>query len=80
MYSFVVLQILDAVLIVDNMDDFCDNIFLTVGVFVVSYKLLYYVINQETYETLIGVLNKEPFLPTNEEENEIQARFDRFSE
>lgn len=78
--SFLLSQILDMICNVENTDDFSDNFSVTVVVFVTCLKLFTILIYRANFLLLCNTLQKEPFLPMNEEEFEILLRFEKITE
>ncbi|XP_076621050.1 odorant receptor 94a-like [Colletes latitarsis] len=79
-HSLCLTQILDIVFNVNSQDEFSENIYLTVGVFVSCFKMWNLLHNRENYAVLISKLEKKPLLPVNTEEIEIRAKFDKMAE
>ncbi|XP_053982822.1 uncharacterized protein LOC128878561 [Hylaeus volcanicus] len=76
----VVTQILDIMFNVNSQQDFSDNFYMTAGVFITCFKLCNLLTSRENYAILIGSLQKEPFTPKNDDEIEIQTRFDKWAQ
>ncbi|XP_076634650.1 uncharacterized protein LOC143348387 [Colletes latitarsis] len=79
-HSLVISQILDIAFNVDNQNDFSENFYLTLGVFISCCKLCTLLLRRDNYATMVQTLQKEPFLPTNTDEIEILARFEKWAE
>ncbi|XP_043264939.1 odorant receptor 46a-like [Colletes gigas] len=79
-HSLVISQILDIAFNVDNQDDFSENFYLTLGVFISCCKLCTLLLHRDNYATMVQTLQKEPFSPTNTDEFEILARFEKWAE
>ncbi|XP_053997916.1 uncharacterized protein LOC128886777 [Hylaeus anthracinus] len=65
---------------VNSQQDFSDNFYMTAGVFITCFKLCNLLTSRENYAILIGSLQKEPFTPKNDDEIEIQTRFDKWAQ
>lgn len=76
MYTFVMLQLVDVVLNVDNADDFTDGLYMMLNGFVSSCKLLIMWRNYEDIVIIINRLTEEPFKPLDSGEMEIRQKFD----
>ncbi|XP_076679569.1 uncharacterized protein LOC143374904 [Andrena cerasifolii] len=79
-HTLIISQILDAVFVVDNEDDFSENFYVTMPMIVTSFKLCSLLASRRNIAILISALQKEPFVPMNTEEIEIQVRFNKLAE
>ncbi|XP_053997915.1 odorant receptor 46a-like [Hylaeus anthracinus] len=79
-HSLVLTQILDIVFNCENQDDFSDNFYLTVGVFVSCCKMCNLLTSHKNYAILIETLQEEPLTPVNNDEVEIQTRFEKWAQ
>ncbi|XP_076241167.1 uncharacterized protein LOC143183504 [Calliopsis andreniformis] len=79
-HTLCIFQILDLVLIVDNQDDFSDNFYVTLGVFVTCIKMCNLLFTRRNIMLMIGTLQKEPFSPQDIEEMEIQIRYHKITD
>ncbi|XP_076634640.1 odorant receptor 46a-like [Colletes latitarsis] len=70
-------QILDIVLNVKNQDEFCDNIYITLAVFVSCCKMHNILLNKKKITRLLDTLREKPFLPANASEIEIRKECDK---
>nr|XP_034178513.1 uncharacterized protein LOC117603448 [Osmia lignaria] len=71
------LQCLDLILVVENQDEFSDNVYLTLTMMVSCHKMYSMLAKHKNIAVLIDILNKEPFQPENEKEMEIRKEFDK---
>ncbi|XP_046144647.1 odorant receptor 46a-like [Osmia bicornis bicornis] len=71
------LQCLDLILVVENQDEFSDNIYLTLTMMVSCHKMCSMLPSQKNITVLINILEKKPFQPENEKEMEIRKKFDK---
>ncbi|XP_076377254.1 uncharacterized protein LOC117223806 isoform X4 [Megalopta genalis] len=71
---------LDLALIVDNQNDFSENVFKTTGFAINCYKLFSMLFMKENIAALIDTLQTEPFAPVSDEELEIRTKFDKSAE
>ncbi|XP_078053778.1 odorant receptor 49b-like [Augochlora pura] len=78
--SALVCHILDIVFNVQTQEDFSDNIFFTVSVLGGVCKMYTILSNRDNIMILVKTLQKEPFVPVNEEEMNIKSRFDKIIE
>ncbi|XP_025162772.1 odorant receptor 46a-like [Harpegnathos saltator] len=70
-------QILDMVLIVNNPDDFTDNLNMMLTMTAACYKMFIMWISYENISALINTLNEEPFKPLDRNELEIRRKFEK---
>ncbi|XP_070518394.1 odorant receptor 94a-like [Cardiocondyla obscurior] len=75
--TFTLSQFMDLILFVDNADDFSDNFYITLTTFVSCCKIFSLLKNRNNIATLIDILMKKPFRPTDYDEIEIRQKFDR---
>lgn len=74
--TFMLPQVLDIVLNVDNADDFTDNFYVMLAMVLACSKMLFLQLNRKNIETLTNALIEKPFRPLEPSEIEIQQRFD----
>lgn len=72
-----VTQLLYAVFIVDNIEDFASNFLMFLSVISALFKVFTPIIRRDGIVNLIETLQGEPCKPRNKEEINIQAKFDR---
>ncbi|XP_024894161.1 odorant receptor 94b-like isoform X2 [Temnothorax curvispinosus] len=77
MYSFTFTQFMDAVLNVDNPDDFTNILYTMVTMFAACYKILNLWVNHERFVELIHNLTEGTFKPVVSVEIEIRRKFDK---
>ncbi|CAD1475178.1 unnamed protein product [Heterotrigona itama] len=78
--SLVSAQILDIIINVENQDQFSDNFYVTLVVFVCSCKLSIMLMHRRSILSLIDRLENEPFATTNDEEVKIRSKFNKMNE
>ncbi|XP_029160053.1 odorant receptor 46a-like [Nylanderia fulva] len=76
MYALILSQLMDIILIVDNTDDFSDNIFIFVPAACTCIKMTLLLINRKSINLLIHTLTKEPCKPRESAEIKIFHKFD----
>lgn len=76
-YTFMLSQLLDLLLNVDNPDDFTDNIYMLLAMFVSCCKMFTLLMNRNNIMMLIDILIKRPCKPIQSDEIKIQQKFDR---
>ncbi|XP_033319034.1 odorant receptor 94b-like [Bombus bifarius] len=74
------MTILDIIINVENQDQFSDNFYITLVVFVSGCKLSIILKHRESILSLIESLEREPFSPMNDEEEKIQMKFNKTNE
>ncbi|XP_024880048.1 odorant receptor 46a-like isoform X2 [Temnothorax curvispinosus] len=77
MYSFTFTQFMDAVLNVNNPDDFTNILYTMVTMFAACYKILNLWVNHERFVELIHNLTEGTFKPVVSVEIEIRRKFDK---
>ncbi|KAL6431347.1 hypothetical protein ACFW04_007176 [Cataglyphis niger] len=70
-------QLLDIILVVDNVDDFTTNSLMLISVISVLFKIAAAITRRDEIANLIETLQKKPCKAYNEEESNIQMKFDR---
>ncbi|XP_032691309.1 putative odorant receptor 92a [Odontomachus brunneus] len=75
--SFMLSQFMDIVLTVDNAEDFSDNFFVLLAMFISCCKLFSMLINRKNIITLLDILAKKPCRPLRSNEMKIQYKFDK---
>ncbi|XP_043264941.1 odorant receptor 4-like [Colletes gigas] len=70
---------MDLILIVDNQDDFSDNAYLTLEIFISCWKMRSLILNRANYAILVDMLEEEPLSPMNHDEVEIRTKFDNLA-
>ncbi|KAF3430255.1 hypothetical protein E2986_11566 [Frieseomelitta varia] len=79
-FSLASAQILDIIINVENQDQFSDNFYITLVVFVCGCKLSIMLKNRRTILSLIDSLENEPFSTINDEEVEIRSKINKMNE
>lgn len=69
-------QLLDVILVIDNMDDFATNSFMLLSIISVLFKATAVITRRDELVNLIETLQKKPCKAYNEEESNIQMKFD----
>lgn len=75
--TLVFTQILDIMINVENQDDFSDNFYITLVVFVSGCKMTILLKHRKSISSLIDSLENEPFVSMNDEEVKIRTKFNR---
>lgn len=70
-------QLLDIILVIDNVDDFATNSLMLLSAVSVLFKATAVVTHRDEIINLIETLQKKPCKAYNEEESDIQMKFDR---
>jgi len=78
LYFMLLTQFMDLILIVDNVDDFVSNSLIFVSIVTVSCKATVMIVRRDAIINLVQVLLEKPFKPQNENEMEIQTKFDEY--
>ncbi|XP_011882841.1 PREDICTED: odorant receptor 46a, isoform A-like isoform X2 [Vollenhovia emeryi] len=68
---------MDIILFVDNINDFTENVNMSLTVLASCYKIFIMSINYENIIVLINYLTEEPFKPLDSDEIKIQQQYDR---
>lgn len=69
-------QLLDAILVIENVDDFATNSLLLLSAVSVLFKAIAVITRRDEIVNLIETLHKKPCKVYNEEESDIQMKFD----
>jgi len=75
--TFVLSQLMDVILTVDNADDFSENFFILIAMLISCCKLYILLMNRKNIIMLIDTLMKKPCKPTKLTEMEILYKFDK---
>ncbi|XP_053998012.1 odorant receptor 49b-like isoform X1 [Hylaeus anthracinus] len=78
-HSHLISQVMDIVYVVENQDDFCENFYLTMGVFASCCKLCYMLSSRDNYDVLIKTMQSEPLGPANDDEVKIQSKYEKWA-
>lgn len=76
-YTFMLSQLMDLILTVDNANDFTDNIYMLLAMIVSCCKMLTLLMNRSNIVMLINILIRKPCRPIRSDELEIQHKFDK---
>lgn len=76
-HTFMLSQLMDLILTVDNADDFTDNFYMFLAMIVSCCKMFTLLMNRSNIAMLIDILVKKPCKPVQPDEIEIQQKFDR---
>lgn len=76
-YTFMLSQLMDLILNVDNADDFTDNFYMLLAMIVSCCKMFTLLMNRSNIVMLIDILVREPCRPDQSDEIKIQQKFDR---
>ena len=79
-FSLASAQILDIIINVENQDQFSDNFYITLVVFVCGCKLSIMLKHRRSILSLINCLENEPFSTTNDDEVKIRSKINRMNE
>lgn len=77
LYTFMLAQLLDIILNVDNPDDFSENLYITLAMVISCCKMTGLRINRKNIKILTNILKEEPFIPLEADEIQIRHKFDR---
>ncbi|KAG5336422.1 OR94B protein, partial [Acromyrmex charruanus] len=75
--AFTISQIMNIALNINNFDEISDNIYMTLAVFIATYKIVTMWIIKEHVVTIVNVLKEEPFKPSESCEIIIRQRYDK---
>lgn len=75
--TFMLSQLMDIILNVDNTDDFAENFYVTLAMIVSCCKMFSLLRNRSNIAMLIDILMKKPCKPVELDEIEIRQKFDR---
>jgi len=77
LHTFMLSQLMDLILTVDNTDNFSDNFFVLLAMFISCCKLLILITNRKNIIMLIDMLMEKPYRPSKSTEMEILYKFDK---
>lgn len=77
-YFYMLTQLLDILLVIDNIDDFVSNSLYLMSVIALICKMTLVVIRRSAIISLVQVLVEPPCKPRDEDEMAIQTKFDKF--
>ncbi|XP_026300578.1 uncharacterized protein LOC100578751 [Apis mellifera] len=76
-YGATFCQFVDLLLIVETEDEFCDNFYLTLAIFISCHKMYSMLVNRENIILVNRMLESEPFQPETEEEMDMRDKCDK---
>lgn len=76
-HTFTLSQLTDLLLSVNNPDDFTENFYMFLAMFVSCCKMFTLLMNRNNIAMLIDILMKRPCKPIQSDEIKIQQKFDR---
>ncbi|KAF3054567.1 Odorant receptor 006 [Nylanderia fulva] len=77
-HTFMLSQLLDLILTVDNSDDFTDNFYMLLAMIVSCCKMFALLLNGNNIKILINTLTRKPLKPVESDELEIRQKYERF--
>ncbi|XP_050591278.1 odorant receptor 46a-like isoform X2 [Bombus affinis] len=80
LWSYSLTLIMDIFYNVETQDDLSENFSVTVTVLITSCKFVSLVLGRKTIINILGLLKKKPFVPENNGEVEIYAKYDNLIE
>jgi len=75
--TFTISQVLNIMLNVNNFGEISDNIYLTLTVFIATYKIIIIWIAKKHVIMIVNILTEEPFKPSKSYEVMIQQKYDK---
>lgn len=76
-HTFMLSQLMDLILTVDNANDFTDNFYMLLAMIVSCCKMFTLLMNRSNIAMLINILIRKPCKPIQTDEIEIQQKFDK---
>ncbi|XP_031370968.1 odorant receptor 46a-like [Apis dorsata] len=76
-YGATFCQFVDLLLIVETEDEFCDNFYLTLAIFISCHKMYSMLVNRENIILITSMLESKPFQPETEEEMNMRDKCDK---
>jgi len=76
-HTFMLSQLMDLILTVDNPDDFTDNFYMLLAMIVSCCKMFTLLMNRSNIAILIDILVRKPCKPIKSDEIKIQQKFDK---
>jgi len=74
--TFVLLQIMDIILNVNNADDFTETFYVMLATAIACCKMLGLLLNRKNIEKLTNALIEKPFRPLEPDEIKVRQKFD----
>lgn len=78
--TFTLSQFLDLILVVDNADDFNNNFYMLLAMIVSCLKMISLLANYSNIALLTDILTKKPCTPDEQNELEIQLKYEKLIE
>jgi len=75
--TFMLPQLMDIILNVDNTDDFADTFYIMLAMIMSLCKMTGLLMNRKNIRTLTNILIQKPFIPLEADEIEIRHKFDK---
>lgn len=75
--AFTISQIMNTALSIDNFSEMSDNIYMTLTVFIATYKIITMWITKKHIITIINILMEELFKPSESQEVMIRQKYDK---
>ncbi|XP_039309001.1 uncharacterized protein LOC105198468 isoform X2 [Solenopsis invicta] len=76
-HTFMLSQLVDLIMIVDNSDDFTDNFYVLLAMIVSCCKMFALLVNRSNIKMLIEILTSKPFKPVEPDELKIRQKFEK---
>ncbi|XP_025265990.1 odorant receptor 46a-like isoform X2 [Camponotus floridanus] len=77
LFTFMLSQLMDIILNVDNTDDFTDTFYVMLAMIISLSKMTGLLINRQNIGTLTNILRQKPFIPLEADEIEIRHKFEK---
>jgi len=77
LFTFMLSQLIDVILNVDNTDDFTDTFYIMLAMIISCCKMIGLLVNRESIGILINILTQKPFIPLEVDEIKIRHKFDK---
>ncbi|XP_067207943.1 odorant receptor 46a-like isoform X2 [Linepithema humile] len=77
LFTFMLSQLMDLVLNVDNTDDFTDTFYIMLAMVISCCKMTGLLINRKNIGTFTSILTQKPFIPLEPDEKKIRYKFDK---
>ncbi|XP_077264592.1 odorant receptor 46a-like isoform X1 [Temnothorax americanus] len=77
LFTFLLSQLMDIILNVDNTDDFTDTFYVMLAMVISCCKMIGLLVNRKNIRILTNILTQKPFIPLEADEIEIRHKFDK---
>ncbi|XP_025162771.1 uncharacterized protein LOC105191616 [Harpegnathos saltator] len=77
LYTFMLSQLMDIILNVNNPDEFADTFYIMLAIVISCCKMTGLLINRKNIETFTDILSEKPFIPLETDEMQIRCKYDR---